>query len=602
MAGTGPNKRIVVIGGVAGGASFAARMRRLDEHADIILLEKTGHVSFANCGLPYYLGREIRHWQSLIVADAALLRKRFNLDVRIHTEATAINRDAKTVSIKDHKSGATEDLKYDELVLAVGCEALMPPIPGIQRDGHFPLRTLDDTQNIEVWMARTHPQTVVVCGGGFIGLEIAEQLRLNDPERKIRSDKDTYKLKVHVVEAMDQVMAPLDRDMAEYLHEKLEENGIDLHLSDPVASFDDAVSSSASCIKLKSGKVIHADLVILAMGVRPSTKWIGEAGITLAPRGHIKVNEKMQTNDINIWAVGDAVEVHNAALGGDAQWAVALGGPANRQGRICADFVHGLPSAKPYRGTYGASVVKIFELTAAGVGVNERFLKGSGLPFKTVELHPWQHASYFPGRKSIHLKVHFNHEDGRIYGAQAVGEEGVEKRIDAVSAAMMGGLTAGDLADLELTYAPPYNSARDPLNHAGMMAQNIMAGLVRFCDVKDAIELEALGEPFVLLDLRESHHLRMGPHQLFSDKQVVVSQENIREELPGLETAGKLTKDMNIVLSCRTGARAHSVYRILVQVGYNPEKLCVMAGSWYSERCMLKFLKKDEIRAGTCER
>jgi NADPH-dependent 2,4-dienoyl-CoA reductase/sulfur reductase-like enzyme len=355
---------VIVVGGVAGGASTAARLRRLSEEANITIFEKGGYVSFANCGLPYYIGGEVQQWDSLQVTSPKRLRQRFNLDVHTHKEVVSIDRAEKTVKVKDVVSGEQSNHSYDHLVLSVGCEAIVPrAIPGIMRPGHFTLKTLEDTTAIEQHIAAVHPRRIVICGGGFIGLEIAEQLVLRG-------------FRIAMVEAMDQVMAPLDPEMAEYLHDLLRAKGVDLHLSDAVASFDepaadkDGTAARASDVILKSGARLPADMVVLALGVRPSTAFVAAAGLELTPRGHIKVDERMQTiTDPCIWAVGDAVEVRNSALGGDETWAVALGGPANRQGRLCADNILGRKGACTYRGTIGANGVQMFGLTAAGVGV-----------------------------------------------------------------------------------------------------------------------------------------------------------------------------------------------------------------------------------------
>lgn len=560
------------MGGVAGGASAAARLRRLDETAQITIFEKSGYVSFANCGLPYYLGGEINQWNKLQVTTPKKLKERFNLDIHVHREVTSIDKETKKVKVKDTSSGEEFQQEYDELILAVGCEAMIPrSIPGVVREGHFALRNLEDTSAIEQYMAQTHPKRLVVCGGGFIGLEVAEQLKNKG-------------LEVHVVEAMDQVMAPMDPEMAQYIHKELKQQGIRLHLSDPVASFQDGVEGDqpvalASDVFLKSGARLPADMVILAMGIRPSTKLAGDAGLELTARGHIKVDDRMRTSDEHIWAVGDAVEVRNAALGGDNTWAVALGGPANRQGRLCADNIAKLPSAGAYRGTIGSYVVKVFELTAAGVGVNEKILREANLPYKAVYLHPKQHAGYYPNAQFIHLKLLFDPSSGKIYGAQAIGRDGVEKRIDVISTAMHTGMQANELADLELCYAPPYGSARDPVNQAGMIASNIMSGLAESITLLELMQLDESGAEVCVLDVRESNEVEHdGPFPMLSNSQLKVPLGKLRESLPELLSSGELGPHKEVIVACKSGQRAHVAARMLRQLGVPNAK--VLSGSW----------------------
>eukprot|EP00438_Fugacium_kawagutii_P022800 Skav228505 [mRNA] locus=scaffold1092:409893:411083:- [translate_table: standard] len=384
---------------------------------------------------------------------------------------------------------------------------------------------------------------------------------------------------VHVVEAMDQVMAPLDAEMAQYLHEELKAKGIRLHLSDPVASFEEG--GAASEVILKSGTKVTADLVILAMGVRPVTKFIGDAGIELTQKGHIKVNEKMQTNDPHVWAVGDAVEVKNSALGDDHTWAVALGGPANRQGRICADNIARIATAGKYRGTIGASVVKVFDLTAANVGVNEKHLRNVGLPYKAIYLHPKQHAGYYPNSFPIHLKLLFNASSGKIYGAQAVGKDGVEKRIDVISVAMHNDMPANELADLELCYAPPYGSARDPVNFAGMMAGNIMAGLLDTITPLELKDMEKSGTPAVVVDVRdEDEFMENGQDKtlpIMTSAQIRVPLGELRETFPKV-VASSVAGAEAVIFSCATGSRAHVAACMARQMGVPNAK--VLSGSF----------------------
>lgn len=572
--------RVIIVGGVAGGASTAARLRRLSESAAITMFEKGGYVSFANCGMPYYIGGEIKEWDKLQVTTPAALLRRFNINVQVQSEVVSIDREVRQVTVRHTVSGTETLHDYDELVLAVGCEALVPrAIPGIGREGHFVLRSLEDTAAIEQHMAEKQPKTACICGGGFIGLELAEQLALRG-------------LQVRVVEAMDQVMAPLDRDLAEYIHDELRANGVGLSLSDGVAAFEEPSSGAlVSDVVLKSSERVPADLVILAMGVRPCTRLAAEAGLELTERGHIKVHDTMRTvTDPHVWAVGDAIEVHNAALGGEARWAVPLAGPANRQGRIAADNISGKEPASLYKGTLGASVLKVFGLTAASVGMNERSVRGAGVAYKAIYLHPNQHAGYYPGAVPVHLKLVFEPSSGKIYGAQAVGKDGVEKRIDVISTAMHAGLKACDLADLELCYAPPYGSARDPVNMAGMIAGNIMQGLLDTITPRELVELAQAGaleaQGVTVLDLRgpgeveKAGHLDVVP----AGHLLEIPLDELRATLPELKERLR-DPDGELILSCASGQRAHYGARMLLQAGYL--RCRVVTGS-YQSYAMLK--------------
>jgi len=570
----------VIVGGSAAGASTAARLRRLSESAEIAIIEKGGYVSFANCGLPYYLGGEIQLWDSLQVTTPETLKSRFNLHVYTGTEVLAIDKGAKTVKVREHSSGEESTHGYDELVLTVGCESLVPKaIPGIDRPGHFVLRSLEDTSAIEAHMATKHPERVVICGGGFIGLEVAEQMRLKGvPE-------------VHVVELAPQVMAPLDQEMAHYLHEELRRKGVRLHLSDGVSAFKDGTGSPlsiASDVVLNSGEMLHADMVILAMGIRPCTQLAKDAGLDLSPAGYVKVDERMRTSDEHIWAAGDAVEVRNRALGGDHMWAVALGGPANRQGRVIADHLGKAESPSTYKGTIGASVVKVFDLTAASVGVNERTLKQQGVAYKAIYTHTAQHAGYYPNACPIHLKLLFEPSTGTIFGAQAVGREGVEKRVDVLSSAMQSGMKANDLADLELCYAPPYGSARDPVNQAGMIAGNLMLGLMESVTPMDLETMLRAGRPVTLLDVREASELEADGAFPTTAAQVHVPLGDLRERLPALKSEGTLASE--VVVACKSGQRAHVGARLLRQLGFPDAK--ILSGSFLTATISARMLRE----------
>ncbi|MFM7152257.1 MAG: FAD-dependent oxidoreductase, partial [Gemmataceae bacterium] len=478
-------KRVVIVGGVAGGMSAATRMRRLDEHASIIIFERGHHVSFANCGLPYYLGGEITERSKLLVQTPQKLRDAFNLDVRVQQEVLAIDREKKEVEVKDLSTGRTYREPYDALILAAGAAPLTPPIPGLKREGHFTLRNLEDTDHIHAWCGRKDVLRAVVVGAGFIGLEMAEQLVHRGME-------------VTIVELLPQVLAPLDPDMVGPIHTELKKHGVRLFLGDKVERFEDPTQDAvASTVVLGSGAHLPADVVILGLGVRPESKLAKDAGLTLGERGGVRVDADMRTSDPAIWAVGDMVEVLDPVTGQTGM--VPLAGPANRQGRLAADSIAG--RAGKYPGTQGTAIVRVFELVAASTGANAKTLTRLNRPFQALHLYPNSHAGYYPGAKSIHLKILFDPSSGKLLGAQAVGSDGVDKRIDVLATAFRFGATVHDLADLELAYAPPFGSAKDPVNLAGMAAQNVLAGdvaVVQWNEV-DALQKAGVG----LLDVRE---------------------------------------------------------------------------------------------------
>ncbi|MCL4179073.1 MAG: FAD-dependent oxidoreductase, partial [Verrucomicrobia bacterium] len=399
-------RRLVIVGGVAGGASAAARARRLCEQCEIVVFERGPHVSFANCGLPYFVGGEIVEQDSLLLQTPETLRARFNLDVRVKTEVIAIDREAQVVKVRDLTTQREYDQPYDALVLSTGASPLQPPIPGIDRPGHFTVRSIPDVERIRQWIKDCHACRAVVVGGGYIGLEMAEQMHRQG-------------LSLTVIEAMPQVMAPLDPEMAAWLHVELQAQGVALHLGDPVAAFEPpqpGESARASVVVLKSGRRIPADTVVLGLGVRPETKLAQQAGIELGERGGIRVNDQLQTSDPRIWAVGDAVEVRDRVTG--AWGIIPLAGPANRQGRIAADIIFGRTAS--YEGTWGTAILRLFELTAGCTGANEKSLRRANLPFQALHLHPGSHAGYYPGAEPIAMKILFAPDTGRLLGAQAV--------------------------------------------------------------------------------------------------------------------------------------------------------------------------------------
>jgi NADPH-dependent 2,4-dienoyl-CoA reductase/sulfur reductase-like enzyme/rhodanese-related sulfurtransferase len=555
--------KIVIIGGVAGGASAAARARRLDEKADILMLQSGPDVSFASCGMPYFIGGEITDRAKMAVQTPASLYEKLNIDVRVNTRVNDINVAEKKVTAKDEKTGEVLTAEYDQLILAVGAEPFKPPISGINRPGLFSLRNLVDMDTIDAWINKIKADNAagerkeedhvtdmhcVVAGAGFVGLEMVEQLMRRN-------------IKVTLVEMMPQILGPLDVEMALVLQKDLERRGVDVVTGDAIAEFKDAASGdpNASVVVLKSGlELAPAQMTILGLGVRPDTKVVSDAGIECTKRGHIVVDEYLHTKSPNVWAVGDAIEVKNPILGGDEKWAVPLAGPANRQGRMVADNIY--VKNRKYKGTWAASTVRVFDLQASCVGMNEKFCLMKNIPFSSVHVHPGSHAGYYPGAKSINLKLVFNHETGEIYGAQAIGEDGVEKRIDVISTAMQGGMKVDDLAEIELCYAPPVGSAKDPVNMAGMAAQNVVEGMVKQIDWKD-LPTAALDPNTVFLDVRNPGEIEKKPVLVPGTTCIPLTQ--LRGRL------GELPKDKRIIVSCMSGQRAYYACRILMQNGFD---------------------------------
>ncbi len=547
-AQSGP--KILIVGGVAGGASTAARARRLSENAQIIMFERGPHVSFANCGLPYFLGGEITQQSKLLVQTPQALYDRFRIDVRTLSEVTAIDREAKEVTICNLQDKQTYTESYDHLVLSTGASPLVPPIPGIGKEGQFTLRNVVDTELIDQWIKNKKAQRAIVVGGGYIGLEMAEQLRHRG-------------LEVVLAEALPQVMAPMDMEMANILHRTLRDHGIELHLGDPVASFE-SNGNGTTLVTLKSGTRLGADLVILGLGVRPETKLAREADLTLGERGGIRVNDHMQTNDPAIFAIGDAIEVRNRVT---SQWSlVPLAGPANRQGRIVADNIFGRDAT--YKGTLGTAVLRLFELSAACTGINERTCQQANIPYEIVHLHPNHHVGYYPGAKPIALKLIFAPDTGKILGAQAVGEKGVDKRIDVIATAILGGMTVNDLAELELAYAPPFGAAKDPVNLAGMAAQNILAGDVAVMQWHQVQSLDL--EKTLILDVRDDPERAAG----HIPNTIHIPLNNLRDRLT------ELPKNKQILVHCQSGQRSYYACRILSLHGFQCANLTGSYKTW----------------------
>ncbi len=544
--------KLVIIGGVAGGASAATRARRLSEAASIVVFERGQHVSFANCGLPYFVGGEIAHQDDLLVQTPESLQARFNLDVRVRTEVLSIDRTRRIVRARNLDSGAELEEQYDALILSTGGTPLRPPIPGMDREGHFVVRNIPDVEAITAWIRNGPTRQAVVVGGGYIGLEMAEQLqRLGN-------------LSVSVVEALPQVMAPLDPEMAAWLHAELVSEGVNLHLGNAVASFDTPrphEDARASVVVLRNGRRLPADIVILGLGTRPETTLARDTGLTIGPTGGIRVDEHLRTSDPAIWAVGDAIEVRDLIT--QAPALIPLAGPANRQGRIAADNIFGRPAR--YRGTQGTAILRLFNLAAGCTGANSRALTRAGIPFESVHLHPGSHAGYFPGAEPIALKILFAPDSGRLLGAQAVGRDGIDKRLDVFATAIAAGMSVEDLVDLELAYAPPFGSAKDPVNLAGMIAQNVLSKLVQTFAWDQVASLDP--EKSVVLDVRRDSERRNGS----IPGSVHIPLDQLRGRL------AELPREKEIIVHCHTGQRSYFAARVLSQAGFNVRNL---SGSW----------------------
>jgi NADPH-dependent 2,4-dienoyl-CoA reductase/sulfur reductase-like enzyme/rhodanese-related sulfurtransferase len=536
------SKTLLIIGGVAGGASAAARARRLDEGLKIILVERGEAISFANCGLPYHIGGEIEDRDDLIIQTPQRMKRRFNIDVLIRTEALSIDRQAKAVRLRDLASGQEREQAYDLLLLSPGAEPLRPPIPGLELPGAFTLRNLADMDRIKALVDAKPQGRALVIGGGYIGLEMAEALRLRG-------------MQVALVEAAPQVMGPADPEMAFWLHEVLREQGVDLRLSCALKGLAPG-GASGLLADLGGAKPEPFDLALAAIGVKPESKLAREAGLRLGRRGGIVVDASMRTEDPSIWAVGDAVEVVDLVSGKPAQ--IPLAGPANRQGRIAADSMLGRASA--YKGTQGTAICKLFDTAIAMTGLSEKALKDAGIACEKVYLHPAHHAGYYPGAEPMHLKLLFDPQSGRILGAQAVGGAGVDKRIDVLAVALRAGLTVRDLQDLELSYAPPFGSAKDPVNFAGFLAGNALDGDVALCHSGD---VSAPKVDQLLLDVRTPAEFKEGA----IPGAINIPVDDLRRRL------AELPKDKELLVNCQVGLRGYLACRILSQNGFRCRNL-----------------------------
>ena len=539
--------KVIIVGGVAGGATAAARLRRLDETAEIVVFERSGYVSYANCGLPYYIGGVITDKEELTLQTPESFWRRFRVDMRVRHEVTAIHPAEKTVDVRNLATGETFTESYDKLVLSPGARPTQPALPGVGIDRLFTLRTVEDTLKIREFIEQHHPRSAVLAGGGFIGVELMENLR-------------ELGIDVTVVQRPRQLLNPLDADMAAFLHAKLRQKGVRLHLGCTVEGF--AANGDRVNVLLKNEAPLTADMVVLAIGVTPDTGLAKAAGLELGIKGSILVNDRMETSAPDIYAVGDAVQVKHFVTGQDTL--LSLAGPANKQGRIAADNICGRPSR--FSGVQGTSVLKLFDLTAASTGLNEAAARAAGITFDKVVTFSANHASYYPGSSNMTVKVLFAPDTGRLLGAQIVGAEGADKRIDVLATAIRGGLTGADLTELELAYAPPYSSAKDPVNMAGYVIENLLTGTVRqyHWDQVDALPRDG---SVTLLDTRTDAEYAAG----HIEGAVHIPLDSLRRRLSELDPAKPL------YVNCQSGLRSYIACRILSGRDFDCRNL---SGGW----------------------
>ena len=530
--------KVVIVGGVAGGATAAARIRRLDEQAEIVVFERSGYVSYANCGLPYYIGGVIEDAEDLTLQTPESFFRRFRIQMKVRHEVTAINPDHKTVAVKNLETGESFCESYDKLLLSPGAKPVRPNLPGIDSDRIFTLRTVEDTLRIRNYVDQYQPRSAVLVGGGFIGVEVAENLRHRG-------------IDVTLVELGKQLLTPFDADMAAFIHAEMRKQGVKLALGHMVKGFEEKADGVK--VLIENAAPLRADLVVLAIGVSPESSLAKEAGLALGLKGSILVNDRMETSAPDIYAVGDAVQVKHYVTGNDAL--IALAGPANKQGRIAADNICGGDSR--YLGSQGSSVLKVFDLTAATTGVNETNARASGLNADAVILSPMSHAGYYPGGKVMTMKVVFEKGTDRLLGAQIVGYEGVDKRIDVVATAIHAGMKAAQLKDLDLAYAPPYSSAKDPINMAGFMIENISSGILKQWRLEDAAGLPRDGS-VTLLDTRTEGEYARGHIEGFKN----IPVDELRNRLDEVE------KGKPVYVICQSGLRSYIASRILEGNGY----------------------------------
>lgn len=566
-----PARKIVIVGGVAGGMSAAARARRLSEDSEIIVLERSGYVSYANCGLPYFLGGEIQSQDKLIVVTPDTLKNKLNLDIRVNSEVVTIDAQAKVIAVRETNTQKVYKESYDDLILSVGASAIRPKVPGIDLPGLFSLRSIEDVESIQSWIETNEPRTAVIAGGGFIGLEMAEQL--------IRRGLD-----VTLLDGKEQVLTPIDPEMAELVHKELRKNGVKIVLGQKVEGFRSPGNATESGIDIPKScwvlagdhEPIAADLVILGLGVRPEVTLAREAGLAIGECGGIRVDEHLETSSPNIWAVGDAIEVRNPI---SETWTlIALGGPANRQGRIAADNIFG--KERVYDGTLGTAILRVFELTVGCVGLNELQLRSSNIPYEPIYVHPSNHASYYPGAEQLHMKVLFHKETGALLGAQVIGKAGADKRIDVIATAMKARMTIRDLSELELAYAPPFGSAKDPINLAGMAGTNVFDGLTEQVQWHQVEALSAAGA--CLIDVRtkreyDSGHIEGCLH---------IPLPELRNRL------SEIPQEKDIVTYCQSGQRSYMAYRMLRQKRFRVKNL---SGGYLTWNSMSSAGKSGEV-------
>lgn len=538
--------KVLIVGGVAGGASAAARLRRLDEKAEIIMFERGEYISFANCGLPYYIGGEINKKSALTLQTPQSFNSRFNVDVRVWNEVTAIDAEKKQVTVHNVQTGEDYTESYDELILSPGAAPLVPTMDGVDDPRVFTLRNIPDTVKIRDYVEEEFPESAVVVGGGYIGVEMAENLKKAG-------------LKVTIVELADHVIAPLDGDMAAEVHRYLRDQGVELMLGKAVQSMED--KGGKLTLHLSEGE-IETDMVILSVGVRPDTALAQSAGLELNPKGAIVVNEHMQTSKEHIYAVGDAIEIVDFVTGKKGY--VPLAGPANKQGRIAADNICGIKSS--YKNTLGSSVLKIFDMTVAMTGVNERTAQAAGLDYDKVYTYSQSHASYYPGGHGISIKTLYEKGTGKILGAQLVGYDGVDKRCDVIATAIRAGMTAYDLTELELCYAPPFGSAKDPVNFVGYVIENTLTGKVKNFFWNDVEKLPRDGS-VTLLDVRTPSEREAGHIPGF----IHIPLDELRQR------AGELPQDKPVYIHCHSGLRSYLACRMLTGLGYDCYNL---SGGW----------------------
>ena len=529
--------KIIIIGGVAGGMSAAARLRRLDEKSDIIVIEKSGYVSFANCGLPYYIGGVIKEKDSLLLETPSTLKEKFNLDVRVKSEAVSINREKKEIKIKNIETNDEYTESYDKLLISTGAKPFVPDIKGLEEAGYLTLRNIEDMEKISSCIDSDGYKNAVIIGGGFIGLETAENLKHKN-------------INVTIIEKADQVMAPLDPEMASFIHGEIKRRNIALYLNSDITEISN--SGKKKIIKLKSGEVVETDIIIASIGVVPDSELAKNAGLKMSSKGAVEVDEYLKTSDSDIYAAGDVIEIRNAVTG--QKGLVPLAGPANKQGRTAADNILG--REEKYTGTIGTSIMKFFNMTAASTGVNEKYLKKQDINYKSLFIIKADHAGYYPGASDIYFKILFEPETGKIFGAQAVGEKGADKKIDIIATAILGNISVYKLKDLETAYAPPFNSAKDIINYASYMAENIK---------RDGLETVSWNETdkIGLIDVRTEDEYNIDHIQGAVNMPLNTLRENM----------GKLDKNKEYIVYCKVGQRGYNAQRILVNNGYKVKNL-----------------------------